>query len=113
MWRDAIELEKRERNQSDWESKGLVAIYHAHLGEAGDADRALQEMWSLAPEPSVAHFFTAIVAAKAGRDAREATTSALAHDFPSVMLQADPDLNPPPNCPVAQSQIRVEEICQP
>ena len=112
LWEQAIKLANFERNQADWHSKGLLALYHAHRAEAEQARQALAAMWLLEPEPSMANYFAAIVEAKAGRDPTDAIRQALAHDFTPAFIDTDPDLSPQPICPLPVDQVSATEVCR-
>ena len=111
LWATAIAAQSREQNQADWESQGLIAIYHAHRGEMDAARGALQVMWALEPEPSTAHYFEAIVTTKAGGDATAARMLALDHGFPPALIDNDPDLHPPPACPLPREPLAAAAAC--
>ena len=113
LWSRAISLASTQRNQADWEAKGLIAVYSAHRGELERANAALAEMWSLNPVSSIANYFAAIVADKQGDTAlRESRIRAALDDgFPEAMINFDPDLREVPQCPVTIEDLVREEIC--
>ena len=102
-WRAALELVAYDQNQASWGNRGVAAVYHAHLGETREAEAALAQMWAMSPEPAMAHFYEAIVAARAGDRDRQAHSvqAALAAGFNPTMLEHDPDLYPPRACTMA------------
>ena len=118
LWGHAIELARADRNQSSWETQGLIAIYHAHRGELDSAQRALDVMWSSNPEPSIAHFFAAIVLSKRmdlSADRRrealdDAIAQALQNGFPTKLLDHDPDLRPLRQC-LLPNQRALDQEC--
>ena len=102
IWLHAIELATYAQDRSRWDTRGLRAIYHAHLGEKDASFRELDAMWQAHPEPAIAHFFAAIVQTL-GADAAAAQRSvdaSLRAGYSEALLALDPDLNPVPTCPL-------------
>ena len=99
-WREAIELAEDSVNQGDWETAGLVGIYHAHLGNSGAATRQMEAMNAMNPMPATASYFEAIVAKKTGDEAVviEKTRQSEAQGFPLPLMRNDPDLHGPRTC---------------
>lgn len=114
LWRRAIELAESSPNQASWYTHGLLAVYRAHVGEFEGAARHLAIMWSLAPEASIAYFFEAIVLSASGDDAgaQAKVRQSLEHGFPPALMTTDPDLNPPPTCPLIERVPLPPETCR-
>jgi tetratricopeptide (TPR) repeat protein len=114
LWRRAIELAEASPNQASWSTRGLLAVYQAHVGEFDEATRQIEAMWSLAPEVSIAYFFEAIVLRVSGDEtgARAKVRQSLDHGFPSALMAADPDLNPKPTCPLTERMPLPPETCR-
>ncbi|MGI9325083.1 MAG: TIR domain-containing protein [Pseudomonadales bacterium] len=100
LWQRAIALANTDRDKSSWQTKGLLAIYHAHLGERDAAQAALDLMWARNPEASIGHFFAGIVQSRAGDEGATNSSAerSLELGFPAALLRADPDLGQPEAC---------------
>ncbi len=114
LWRRAIKLAETSPNQASWSTRGLLAVYRAHVGEFDEAIRQIEVMWSLAPEASIAYFFEAIVLRVSGDEesARVKVRQSLDHGFPPALMAADPDLNSAPTCSLPQRAPLPPEICR-
>ena len=114
IWQLAINLAKADRNQADWENKGLVAVYHSHRGEIDQATVALGEMWELSPERSIGYYFAAIVARKRGAVdvSKIEVKRALQAGFPPALIINDPDLNPVKQCSLPSPREINTSVCK-
>ncbi|TNF89237.1 MAG: TIR domain-containing protein [Gammaproteobacteria bacterium] len=113
LWAHAVELARHDPDERSWSNQGLLAIYHAHLGEQAASREALEAMWALHPEPSIAHFFAAIVQKLQGDPAAAETSisESLKAGYSPALMALDPDLNPVPACPLAERITHQADTC--
>jgi tetratricopeptide (TPR) repeat protein len=113
LWAHAVELARYAPDEQSWSTQGLLAIYHAHLGNHEASARAMEAMWASHPEPAIAHFFAAITQKLQGNQAAAEVSiqQSLKAGYSPAFLALDPDLNPVPACPLTQRVTHQPDTC--
>ncbi len=94
-YRRGIELAQSALEiEGSWETSGLLALYHAHLGEQATAERYRNQMLQLAPDNPVALYYAALTSLALGAtdEAFRHLEAAGNHELPRKFIVDDPDL---------------------